>query len=394
MERAGFSGLDIAYRRGAGLRSEPMRITLIISSLWGGGAERVASVLASGWAEGGDEVSVLTFHDQGGDTYAVHERVQIRCLYLYRPSGNPVQGLLRSLRRIVVLRRAIRKSAPHVVISFGSQSNVLTLLATRGLGVPVVVRETVDPIHQNVGFIWSRLRRICYPLADALVCATVATVARFQAIANVRGAAIANPVLVPAALAFREQRSTCSRQCTLVAMGRLVSEKGFDLLLPAFARIADRHQEWSLTIIGSGPLQSQLERQSQGLGLNQRVHFTGQLTDPFSILRAADLFVFSSRWETFGMALAEAMACGLPAVSFDCPDGPREIIRDGIDGVLVPPGDVDALAAVLDRLMSDSHERARLAARAPEVMERFSIKSILSLWQQLFSQLAAGRNSL
>jgi len=369
-----------------------MRITLIISSLWGGGAERVASALANGWAEQGDEVSILTFDDQGGQTYAVHEHVAIRCLGLYRPSSHVLQGLFRSLRRIRVLRRAIRKSGPHVIVSFGSQTNVLTLLATRWLGVPVIIKETVDPLHHDVGRLWSRLRRICYPLADVLVCATAATVARFQAIANVRGAAITNPVLIPSSCGTR-QRNACTEGRTLVAMGRLVPQKGFDLLLQAFSQIADRHPEWSLTIIGKGPLQSELEQQRERLRLNERVRFPGELADPFPVLRAADLFVLTSRWETFGMALAEAMACGLPVVSFDCPDGPREIIRDGIDGVLVPPGDVDALAAALDRLMSDSQQRARLAERAPEVTERFSIQSILSLWQQLFSQLGA-RNSL
>jgi glycosyltransferase involved in cell wall biosynthesis len=174
-------------------------------------------------------------------------------------------------------------------------------------------------------------------------------------------------------------------------MGRLSAEKGFDLLLDAFARIAPQHADWSLKILGQGPLRPALQAQALRLDLGERVQFTGEVADPFPILRVADLFVFPSRSEGFGMALAEAMACGLPAVSFDCPSGPRDIVRDGIDGILVPPEDVVALAAALDRLMGDAQERERLAVRAPEVTVRFSRERILSLWQDLFNDLSTSR---
>jgi GalNAc-alpha-(1->4)-GalNAc-alpha-(1->3)-diNAcBac-PP-undecaprenol alpha-1,4-N-acetyl-D-galactosaminyltransferase len=364
-----------------------MRITLVISSMWGGGAERVLSVLASGWAEQGHDITLLTFEEEGGLAYPIQERVKIQRLSLLHASSYRLEGLFRNFHRVRVLRRAIWKSQPELIISFMDQVNVLTLLATRGFRTPVIISEHIDPLHYHVGWLWSGLRRIVYPLADMLVCPTRSTLARFQAIAKVPGTVIANPVVMSSPI-YPRQRNGPPTGYTLVAMGRLVQQKGFDLLLEAFSRIADQHPAWSLTIIGKGPLRSQLEEQRRVLALNDRVHFAGELADPFPALCAADLFVFSSRVEGFGMALAEAMACGLAVVSFDCPSGPGEIVRHDVDGVLVPPQDTAALAAMLDRLMTNQKERQRLAARAPEVLHRFDLDKILLLWQQIFDQLA------
>jgi len=189
----------------------------------------------------------------------------------------------------------------------------------------------------------------------------------------------------------RHKQETDKR--VIVGMGRLVPQKGFDLLLDAFARIFQRHPQWSVEIIGGGPLKQELEKRAEDLKISGKVHFAGEISNPFPALSQADLFVFSSRFEGFGLALCEAMACGLPVVSFDCASGPGDIVRHGVDGILVPPQDVEALATAMDRLMSDVAERERLASRAPEVLVRFSRDRILTLWQQLFDDLtfAPGR---
>jgi glycosyltransferase involved in cell wall biosynthesis len=300
-----------------------MRLTLVISSLGRGGAERVLSILAGAWAEQGHEVTLLSLDHGEAPGYALHPSVMRRSLGLAAHSNGFFQGIARNATRFRVLRRAIRDSRPALVISFLDTVNVLTLLATRGMGVPVIISERIDPSLYDIGTVWHSLRRVVYPFADALVCQTTAALTRFQAMTRVRGFAIPNPVSIPPGVTPRPRGcESGSAHRVLIAMGRLVPQKGFDLLLQAYARVAQRHPEWSLTILGAGPLLEQLQAQAKSLGLENRVHFAGAVADPFSILCSADLFVFSSRFEGFGMALAEAMACGLPAVSFDCPEGP------------------------------------------------------------------------
>jgi GalNAc-alpha-(1->4)-GalNAc-alpha-(1->3)-diNAcBac-PP-undecaprenol alpha-1,4-N-acetyl-D-galactosaminyltransferase len=361
-----------------------MRMTLVISSLWGGGAERVVSLLASGWAEQGNEVTVLTFDHGEGHSYPLHPRVKRRCLGLRATSSHFLQGLYRNLGRIRTLRRAVRESRPDMVISAVDATNVLVLLATRWLRVPVIIMEQTDPALHDIGRTWHLLRRLVYPLANALVCPVSASLARFQAMTRVQGCTIPNPFAVPPGPVRRDREQ---ERPTLLAMGRLVHQKGFDLLLNAFAQIADHHPLWSLTILGEGPLKSELQGQIEALELEGRVKLLGAVEDPFPYLYAADMFVFSSRFEGFPLALCEAMACGLPVVSFDCPEGPAAIIRHQADGILIPAQNVKALAAEMAHLMSDPAARQRLAARAPEVLERFSAGRILAMWQQLFENL-------
>jgi glycosyltransferase involved in cell wall biosynthesis len=292
------------------------------------------------------------------------------------------------------LRDAIRGSKPDFVISFMDISNVLALLATRPLDVPTVIVEQIHPAYHYIGWHWEILRRLLYRRADALVCASRPMLHWFESKAGIKGLVIPNPV-APGVLPVHSDKNDKREKAghVVVGMGRLVEQKGFDLLLEAFSRVAPRHPDWSLKILGEGPLKSQLKAQTQKLNLAARVEFTGALADPFAVLHTADLFVFSSRFEGFGNALCEAMACGLPAISFDCPSGPSEIIRNGIDGVLVPVEDVSALAATMDQLISDDQERLKLAARAPEVVLRFGIEGILDLWKQTFNDLLTKRGT-
>lgn len=363
------------------------RLTLVISSLQAGGAERVLSRMANYWAAEGRAITLLSFDAPDAQPfYPLHPGVELHGLGFLRESHSTLAAVTNTFWRARNLRIALAKSQPDRVLSFLDQVNVLTLIAARRLHVPVVVSERSDPTHCPLNGRWRQLRKWTYPYARAVVVQTPEAAAYFTS-PRVRTAIVPNIVWPPSAVVDPDRYTAADDEEPrwIIAVGRLGPEKGFDLLLAAFARIAARHPRWNLRIVGDGDLREALERQTRDLGLTDRVQFTGRVQDVGARLATSDIFVMSSRFEGFPNALGEAMAAGLAVVAFDCPSGPRALIRHGVDGLLVPPENVPALAETLDGLISAPNQRAALAARASDIVERFSEPAIMQRWEDLLA---------
>ncbi|ODG97544.1 group 1 glycosyl transferase [Nostoc sp. KVJ20] len=366
-----------------------MKITLIIHSLTYAGAERVMSIMANYWAAKGWQITILTLDDNKIPQFDLDSRVVYIPLGIASKSPNAIIGIWNNLKRIGTLRNAIINSRPDAVISFTSKMNAIALLATRWLNIPVVVSERSNPVKSSLGGNWQQLRQHTYPFADRIVFQTKRARDYFPSKLQTNSCIIPNMVVLPPI--EKQLSDKVLRERSLIAMGRFVREKGFDLLLQAFAQLKDRYPEWTLTILGDGTLRPELEALRNQLGLSDRIYFPGMVKNNYDFLQQAEIFIMSSRFEGFPNALCEAMASGLPVISTDCPSGPQEIIRDGIDGILVPNEDVSALAAAMERLMSDEEKRKSLAVRALEVTGRFSVEKIMGMWEEVLAEVITSR---
>jgi glycosyltransferase involved in cell wall biosynthesis len=359
-----------------------MKIVLCISSICGGGAERAMSLLANHWAGRGDDVVLVTFQRSPRD-YPLDPRVERVCLEMSDVSRGFLDATSNNWRRLRALRTVLRASNASVAVSFEDRMNSLVLLAATGTGIRCVVSERTDPRRHAIGRVWGALRRVTYPFTDALVVQTEAVRGWGAGIVLDRSRVHAIPNPVRCMRAFRRSDSGAAYR-TVVAVGRLIPAKGFDLLLRAFASIADKSPDWRVVIAGEGPERAKLLALADSLGIAGRVTLTGWLEEPGYLLTSAGVYVLPSRYEGFPNALLEAMACGVPVIATAC-TGASEIVTDGVDGVLVPVDSHVELARALRRLMQDDGLRARLAQCAQAVSERYKMDAVSRRWDEIMA---------
>jgi glycosyltransferase involved in cell wall biosynthesis len=281
------------------------------------------------------------------------------------------------------LARHLRRLAGGVLITTRPGFN---LLAARARPAALA---TVGQEHMNAGAhlpgITRAIRRH-YGGLDALAVLTEADERDYRALLpGTRVVRIPNAVPgLPGPVASPDAK-------VIVAAGRLNRQKGFDLLLTAFAPVAAAHPEWQLRIYGRGRERAALRAQIEAAGLYEQAFLMGPAERLGEELAKGSVFVLSSRFEGFGIVLVEAMGKGLAAVSFDCPRGPGEIVTDGRDGVLVPDGDVAALSRALLAVIEDPERRARLAAAGRETARRYAPAAIGARWRTLLDGLVNAR---
>jgi glycosyltransferase involved in cell wall biosynthesis len=382
---------------------------MVIAHLGAGGTQRVAATVANALVERGIEVHLIKVFSEPCDAYLLDPRIHCHSLGAPLSIGNRRwnhTGLVaswakplaeaasmpifvrRSLsvlgfglelrRRTRALRRAFRTIAPDAVLSFLTQTNIITLLAAWGLSMHVVISERNDPIRQQPHFRVALLRKLLYRRSDVVTANSAGAVESLASIVPRRKLA-----LLPNPLGISDTGDPVSFSGpTFLTVTRLVPQKAIDVLLKAAALAFVKLPEWRLAIVGDGPLREEMHFLAGDLGIASRVDWLGYQNDPAPYLKAAKFFVLTSRFEGSPNALLEAMACGLSSVVSNASPGPLELIGDDA-GLVVPVEDVEATAAAIVSLANDENLRTRLGEAAVKRTEMYQLNQAIRVWLDL-----------
>jgi glycosyltransferase involved in cell wall biosynthesis len=363
---------------------KPLRISFFLKSLRGGGAERVMLTVASELASRGHRVDLLVGQMRGPllqslpDAVEVHElkpcllpSLIFYLLRLPRPNWTESVAMLRNkvpkiVRTFPALAHWLRDIRPDVLLSTLPKANIVAAWANHlaAAGTTLVLREAnqfslaLNP-RNRFDRLLPQLAKRWYPAANGIIAVSDGVRQDLMSSLKIPGediVSILNPVDTPRIRAMGSQRPPEEpiwpwSTPYVLSVGKLTPQKDFSTLLKAFACIHERHPS-RLVILGEGQDERKLKALAAQLGIADQVRFPGHVTNPYAYMQHCSLFVLSSAWEGCPNVLLEALACGCPIVSTDCPSGPREILANGAYGRLVPVGDVDRLASEIDAALN------------------------------------------
>jgi glycosyltransferase involved in cell wall biosynthesis len=349
-----------------------------------GGLERVLSIKASYLAEHyGYEVVILSLNEsQAQPFYPFSDKVKfisIEC------KGNPVAYIRSCVKGI---RKVVNQVKPNVISVCDDGLKGFFVPLYTGKPCPMIYERHVSKqISNKEAHFFSKVRtQITYwlmnmsgRLYDKFIVLTEQNKLEWKNLSNIK--VISNP------LSFYPEQSSVLNNKKAILVGKLSYQKGQDLLIKAWAIVAQKHPDWSLEIYGTKDKENYHQTLINKKNLEGNIFLYDPVPDIEQKYLDSSIYVMSSRFEGFGMVLIEAMSCGLPCVSFDCPYGPSDIVKNGEDGFLVPLGDIDTLANKILFLIENKEERIRMGRNAKENVKRFSPENIIPQWDTLFKNL-------
>ncbi len=349
------------------MKCNKKKLVFVADHLFGGGSERVLTLLANSFNQKGYEVSIIAFHSD--KSYPLNDGVKVCNI------SNPNNLLL----SIIDLRKSIKRSESKVLISFGYSINILTLIACVGLKIRTIVSERNDPSRVGGGSFKRILRNIVYRRCSILVCQTEDARRYFPKSIQKKSVIIMNPIKNDLPKPYLGKRNK-----EIVNFCRLHKQKNLYLLIDAFVDFHIIHQDYVLKIYGDGPERDNIVSYLYQHGNTSEIELVGNVSDVHHRIIESAMFVSSSDFEGLSNSMLEAMAIGLPVICTDCPcGGARMIIVDGKNGILVPVRNKEELTKAMERIVTDEKLSQRLSSNAILIREELSIDTISKEWEEI-----------
>lgn len=350
-----------------------MKISLLIADLGAGGAQKILTSLAAYWAEKGHDVSVITLCDGQNKFFQLSPSVKHISLDLQNSTNNPLTA---NFKRISKIRYTLKTLKAEQVISFIGSTNILAILAAIGLKTKLIISERNDPSRQSFGLFWDSLRKLLYRFANVVTAnSDIAIAAMRTYVPENKLVMIPNQLTPPEAHFIKSMKD---KDNIILAVGRLYPQKGFDTLLRAYALL---ETDWTLTIVGQGPLEDELNTLAQSLNIADRVTFTGQVENPYDYYARAKIFALPSRHEGTPNALLEAMSCGVCPIISDAAEGALPYVKNAAQ--IFACDNAEDLATKLTHIMYNPEHLQNGAEQATNAVHSLRPEAILPQWDEV-----------
>lgn len=346
-----------------------MRIAIVNGSIRHGGAEHFTVTMANTWIkEFPEEVYLITGKEKEGE-YSLESGVHRVCALR---EGNSLSGLLQNAKTVSKLSN---ENNIDVVIGIGIYANICVCLSKIATKAKIIISERNDPKHDSISWKSKFLRWLLFRRADGVVFQTKGAQNFYSKKIQKKSVVIHNPIVEN--LPYR----TGDGNKELVAVGRLESQKNYPNLLRAFSSVHAKYPEYVLRIFGQGSKERELKQLAIDLGIINAVKFEGFCLNVHDQIRNSDIYIMASDFEGMPNSLMEAMAMGFPVITTDCPSGgPKELIQNGVNGLLVPIKNSKCLADQIIYLIENPKIKKRLAKNALTIRESHSSEMILNQW--------------
>jgi len=374
------------------MKGKVLKTLFVIPSLSGGGAERILLEIIKNLTPKKFQPQLVLFERRGPYLSQLPSEVKVYDLKKRRR--------IDFLKLVIKLAYIIAREKPDIILSFLTYANLIAILAKKfsfSKSRLIISERSLASLqikNQRLSRIKTFLINKLYPYADRIVAVSQGVKRDLMANFEIEGRRI--EVIYNGLDIKRIKKLSLeavnhnlfeNRTLYIIGIGRLTKLKGFQFLLKAFKLVREKHKG-KLLLLGEGEEFNNLESLCRALSIEKEVAFLGFQDNPYKYLARSNIFVLSSLWEGFGNVIIEAMACGIPVIATRCPYGPEEIITDGVNGLLVPVGDVNALAEAILRLLDDEPLRRRLGEAGRRRAEDFDVQKMVSRYEMLFERIS------
>jgi glycosyltransferase involved in cell wall biosynthesis len=355
------------------------KLIIVTRNMKAGGAERVISQLTNRFSEIGIQCTIVTIENE---EVFYHIKSAVKVHAIGKKSNNSYIDKILKYREV---RRYVKNKKPDIVLALPEEIGIFVIPALLNTNIPVVVSERSNPWVMPWKKATRLMRKLFYPLASGFIFQTEQAASFFSPKIRKKSVILPNPL----DLSLIPKPWEGERRKEIIGAGRLVKEKNLPLLINAFAKFYDSHQDYVLIIYGEGSLKAELMSLAESVLPQNAYCFPGRVPDLLERMRGAAMFVLSSDFEGMPNVVIEAMAMGIPVISTNCPSGgPAELIEDGKNGLLVPVGDTISLCMAMHKIAKSKELAYELSKNALEIKNRLDSIVVAEKWREYLDAIS------